>query len=83
MEAENLTFFDGHWYKPGEEIPDLGTFVAAPGSGAIRNYNGLSVDVSKLPKYDDLMSGSSAFCMDTAELYMYEQRSKTWMKCGG
>lgn len=83
MRAENLIYFDGHWYSPGDEVPDLGSFVAMPGSDKVRNYNGLSKDIEKLPKYSDLMTGSSAFCMDTAELYMYEQKSKIWVKCGG
>ena len=65
MKAENLTYFDGHWYKPGDEVPDLGSFVAMPGSDKVRNYSGLSRDVDKLPKYSDLMTGSSALCIDT------------------
>lgn len=69
---------DGHWYKPGEEVPDLGSFVAMPGSDKVRNYEGLSADVSRLPKYDDLETGSSAFCVDTGQLYKYEKTTKTW-----
>ena len=64
MKAENLTYFDGHWYNPGDEVPDLGSFVAMPGSDKVRNYSGLSRDVDKLPKYSDLMTGSSAFCVE-------------------
>ena len=44
MRAENLIYFDGHWYSPGDEVPDLGSFVAMPGSDKVRNYNGLSKD---------------------------------------
>lgn len=78
MRAENLTYFDGHWYEPGEEIPDLGTFVAMPGSDKVRNYEGLEKDIAKLPKYDDLKTGSSAFCLDTGRLFKYEKTTKSW-----
>lgn len=78
MIAKTLTYLDGHWYEPGDEIPDLGSFVAMPGSEKIRNYEGLSSDISKLPKYDDLGTGSSAFCIDTSQLLKYEATTKTW-----
>lgn len=84
MIAENTTFFDGHWYEKGEEIPDIGSFVASPDSDKIRNYTGLSKDIdklttaSKLPKYDDLETGSSAFTVDTAQLLNYEKTTRTW-----
>ena len=69
---------DGHWYEPGQEVPDLGSFVAMPGSDKVRNYEGLSADVGKLPKYDDLETGSSAFCIDTGQFFKYEKTTKTW-----
>ena len=78
MRAENLTYFDGHWYEPGEEIWDLGSFVATSVNGNIRKYEGLSKDISKLPKYDDLQTGSSALCVDTGQLLKYEKTTKTW-----
>lgn len=78
MIADNLIIMDGHWYEPGQEVPDLGSFVAMPGSDKVRNYEGLSADVGKLPKYDDLETGSSAFCVDTGQLYKYEKTTKTW-----
>lgn len=80
MIASGPTTYDGHFYQKGEEIPDLGSFVATTTSGQIRNYEGLSVDVAKLPKYDDLGTGSSAFCVDTGDLYKYEKTTKTWYK---
>ena len=49
-----------------------------PGSDKVRNYNGLSKDIEKLPKYSDLMTGSSAFCGDTGQLLNYESTTKTW-----
>lgn len=82
MKAENLTYFDGRWYAMGDDIPDLGSFVAMPGSDKIRNYEGLSKDTQKLPKYDDLETGSSAFCVDTGQLFKYEKTTKTWYETG-
>lgn len=80
MKAETNVVIDGQFYKQGDEIWDLGSFVATSVSGQIRNYEGLSSDVSKLPKYDDLGTGSSAFCVDTGDLYKYEKTTKTWYK---
>lgn len=82
MKAENITFFDGHWYETGADLPDLGSFVAMPGSTNIRNYEGLAKDMNKLPKYDDLETGSSAFCVDTGQLLKYEKTTKTWYETG-
>lgn len=69
MKAENITFFDGHWYETGADLPDLGSFVAMPGSTNIRNYEGLE-------------TGSSAFCVDTGQLLKYEKTTKTWYETG-
>lgn len=80
MKAETNVVIDGQFYKQGDEIWDLGSFVATSVSGQIRNYEGLSSDVSKFPKYDDLQTGSSAFCVDTGDLYKYEKTTKTWYK---
>lgn len=78
MKATTATLYDGHWYEPGDEIPDLGSFVATSVDGPIRGYEGLSADVSKLPTYNDLSTGSSAFCVDTGQLLKYEATTKTW-----
>ena len=82
MKAENLTYFDGRWYAPGDEMLDLGTFVSQSGNDKVRSYEGLAKDVSKLPKYDDLETGSSAFCVDTGQLFIYEKTTKTWYETG-
>lgn len=76
MIAENNTTYDGQFYKKGEEIWDLGSFVATSTNGGIRNYDGLSKDVLKLPHYVD--TGSSAYCIDTGEIYIYEKSSDRW-----
>lgn len=80
--ANGKVVFDGHSYSEGETIPDLGSFVATSVDGKIRNYEGLAKDVSKLPKYDDLGTGSSAFCVDTGQLFKYEKTTKTWYETG-
>lgn len=82
MIADRNTTYDGQFYEKGEEIWDLGSFVATSVSGNIRNYEGLSGDISKLPKYDNLSTGSSAFCVDTGQLYKYEATTKTWYEPG-
>ena len=78
MIAEKNTTYDGRFYEKGEEIWDLGSFVATSISGNIRNYEGLSKDIAKLPKYDNLSTGSSAFCVDTGQLLKYEATTKIW-----
>lgn len=41
MIAENNTTYDGQFYKKGEEIWDLGSFVATTVEGRVRGYEGL------------------------------------------
>ena len=75
---------DGHEYKAGEDVPDMGTIVCVSHNNGslftLRNYELLSKDVAKLPKYDNLMTGSSAYCIDTADYYKYESTTKQWYK---
>lgn len=78
MIADGNVTYDGQFYKKGEEIWELGSFVATSIEGNIRNYEGLSKDINKLPKYDNLMTGSTAFCIDTSQLFEYEATTKTW-----
>ena len=77
---ENVTLVDGQRYKPGDEIWDLGSFVATSARGRKRNYEGLSKDVDKLPHYVD--TGSSAFCLDTGDFYKYLRSTDIWYKMG-
>ena len=46
----------------------------------LRGYELLSTDVDKLPTSDDLMTGSSAYCIDTSDYYKYEATTKQWYK---
>ena len=85
MTIKVTTIFDGQIYNPGDSLPDLGSWVCTSvdknGNGEliIRNYEGLSADVSKLPKYETgLGTGSSALCLDTGDFYKYEQSTQTW-----
>ena len=43
-------------------------------------YELLSTDVGKLPTSDNLMTGSSAYCIDTGDYYKYEATTKQWYK---
>lgn len=50
---------DGQFYKPGQDVPDMGTLVCTSAQGNIRSYEGLAKDVGKLPTY--VATGSSFF----------------------
>lgn len=71
---------DGQRYQSESEVPDLGSWECVSVNGNQRSYYGLSADVAKLPKYDDLDTGSSAMCLGTGDLYMYHALTKTWYK---
>lgn len=60
MKATTNTYYDGHWYNVEDDIPDLGSFVATSVNGRVRGYEDLSTDINKLPKHNDLGTGSSA-----------------------
>lgn len=78
--ATGTVVVDGHTYRKNEEIPDLGSLICTSCDGNIRNYEGHYSDRNKLPKYDDLGTGSSAFLSDNGnfKLYKYYADSKTW-----
>lgn len=78
MKTKNITIVDGQRYVPGDEIWDLGSFVATGVKGNQRYYEGLSKDVDKLPHYVD--NGSSALCLDTGDFYKYLKSTDTWYK---
>ena len=58
--------FDGHEYESELDIPDMGSIqcVWSSENGKTRNYQGHTVDALKLPKYDDLATGSKATLID-------------------
>lgn len=80
MIAEYTVVVDGHTYTKGQEIPDLGSIACVDAVGNIREYRCLSADVSLLPKYDDLATGSSCLVQDTGDYYEYNAYSKQWYK---
>lgn len=76
--AENTVIFDGIKYNPGDELPDLGSWVCTAAEGMTRKYEGLSKDVGKLPHY--VLTGSTALCLDTTEVYVFHKPMDTWYK---
>ena len=46
----------------------------------LRSYELLSTDFGNLPTSDNLMTGSSAYCIDTGDYYKYEATTKHWYK---
>lgn len=81
MKAEETVIVDNITYHPGEEIPDLGSWVAIETKERYRSYIGLSEDVEKLPHY--VASGSTAMTLDTSEVYRFHALTDTWYKIGG
>lgn len=79
--TKNIIVFDGVKYNAGDTLPDLGSWVCVDSKGMVRDYEGLSKDVDKLPHY--VQSGSSALCLDTSELYEYHKPTDRWYKLGG
>lgn len=72
---------DGVWYDDIDDAPDLGSIRCTREAGSdcmIRDYSGLSADIGKLPKY--VRTGSTFFCVDTGDIYFFEETQKTWHK---
>lgn len=56
-----------------------GSFKLVEVKGNHKMFMGLSDDVQLLPnEMEETITGSSAFCVDTGELYLYEESTKTW-----
>lgn len=43
-------------------------------------FYGLSSNIDKLPKNKAIGTGSTAYCIDTSEVYMFFQLNLTWYK---
>ena len=72
---------DGQYYEDDEPVWDLGSFECVSREGVNkRKYEGKSVDVGKLPKYKNLESGSTAYCLDNGDFYKYSAKDKEWHK---
>lgn len=70
---------DGKSYDESS-APNMKSVACVGVSGAIREYRCLNADVSLLPKYDDLATGSSCIVQDTGDYYEYNAYSKQWYK---
>jgi hypothetical protein len=58
---------------------DLGSWQeTANSTSKKRTFQGLSGDVSTLPTYDAIPTGSTALCLDTGDIYFYNAQDKTW-----
>ena len=56
-----------------------GSFKLVEVAGNHKTFMGLSSDVALLPnEMENTITGSTAFCVDTGEVYFYEESSKTW-----
>lgn len=70
---------DGELYSDEKDVPDIGSWKCSKRSeGNVREYVGLSSDVGKLPVYDDLGAGSTALCVDTSQVYIFNLSDKKW-----
>lgn len=76
--ATKMEIIDGHLYNIGDELPELGSLACINEDNNKREYRGLKADFSKLPKYDDLATGSSCLFLDTGEYAEYLAYNKTW-----
>lgn len=89
MIADKNMVIDGHRYKKGEEIPDLGSLQCVDDTRSPqRDYQGFIQDAQKLPKYDDLATGSSATLIDptgsqSTVIGKYDAPTKTWYNLKG
>lgn len=77
--ATHRMIIDHKIINVGDDIPDLGSFkFTVNGYGQRAELSGNSADVSKLPT--DVKQDSSAYCVDTAELYMFDETNEEWVK---
>lgn len=56
-----------------------GSFTPVSNDGFRIDFQGLSADFSKLPTDNEkLLTGSTAFALDTGEIKIYHADTKTW-----
>ena len=80
--------FDGQTYENESEIPNMGSIQCVEVRGNQRDYQGFVQDSQKLPKYDDLGTGSSATLIDpngteSTIIGKYDAPTKTWCNLKG
>lgn len=76
--AQNTVIIDDVEYKPGEQLPELGSIHRVFKDGGKRHYEGLVKDSDKLPLY--VANNSSCFMTDTGEYYKFDESKKLWYK---
>ena len=76
--AQNTVIIDDVEYKPGEQLPELGSIHRVFKIGGKRHYEGLAKDSDKLPLY--VANNSSCFMTDTGEYYKFDESKKLWYK---
>ena len=80
--------FDGQTYENENDIPDMGSIQCVEVRGNQRDYQGFVQDSQKLPKYDDLGTGSNAALIDpngteSTIIGKYDALTKTWYNLKG
>ena len=86
--AVKTVIIDGQKYNEGDTIHDLGSLQCVEVRGKQRDYQGFVQDKQKLPKYDDLATGSSATLIDpngveSTIIGKYDEQTKTWYDLRG
>ena len=62
----------GSWVLVSRRLPPY----PRAGSKAVESWCGLSADLDMLPKTG--CTGSTAYCIDTGDRYMFEETTDTW-----
>ena len=80
--------FDGHEYESELDIPEMGSIQCVEVRGNQRDYQGFVQDSQKLPKYDDLGTGSSATLIDPngiepTIIAYYDAKIQKWLNLKG
>lgn len=80
--------FDGQTYENENDILDMGSIQCVEVRGNQRDYQGFVQDSRKLPKYDDLGTGSNATLFDpngteSTIIGKYDAPTKTWYNLKG
>jgi hypothetical protein len=80
--------FDGQTYENENEIPNMGSIQCVEVRGTQRDYQGFTADKLKLPKYDNLGTGSTATLIDpngveSTIIGKYDAPTKRWLNMKG
>lgn len=78
MKYDYTVIQDGQTYLAGEDVPEMGSLICVKKYGNIRDYEGLSKDIDKLPLY--VGTGSSCLMTDTGDYYKFNAELNEWKK---